>query len=141
MKTVPRSLVAALALAATTALAAPAGAATPTDTRPLQDAVKVGNDTSGIRAHLKKLQQIANANGGNRATGTPGHEASADYVIAKLNATGSYNVRSQPFVATVWNETGTPTPSAFPAPPSPWVANTDYATISGSGAASFAGGP
>src|SRR3954451_706480 len=74
----------------------PAVAATPTDTKPLQDAVKVGNDSSGIRQHLKKLQQIANANSGQRSTGTRGHEQSADYVISKLKATGYYNVTSQP---------------------------------------------
>ena len=30
--------------------------------------------------HLKALQAIADANGGNRAAGTPGHEQSAEYV-------------------------------------------------------------
>jgi Zn-dependent M28 family amino/carboxypeptidase len=132
---------AVLAIAAATAYAAPAMAATPTDTTPLQDAVKVGNDTSGIRAHLKKLQQIANANGGQRSTGTPGHEASADYVISKLNATGAYTVSSQPFVATVWNELAAPTLSATPAPSPAWVANTDYATMSDSGSGAFSNVP
>src|SRR4051812_50229155 len=107
---------AALALAITSALASPALGATPTDTKPLQDAVKVGNDTSGIRAHLKKLQQIATANGGQRPTGTSGHEQSADYVISKLKATGYYNVSSQPFVATVFNELASPALSAAGGP-------------------------
>jgi hypothetical protein len=31
-----------------------------------------------MMAHLAKLQAIADANGGNRAIGTPGFEASAD---------------------------------------------------------------
>src|SRR3712207_5321711 len=89
------------ALAAAVALAAPAAqAATPTNTKPLQDAVNVGNNSSGIRAHLKKFQDIANANNGNRATATSGHERSADYVASKLNATGYYTVTSQPFTAT-----------------------------------------
>ncbi len=136
-----RPLAAACALAATAALAGPAAAATPTDTRALQDAVKVGTDKSGIRAHLKKLQVIADANGGQRSTGTSGHEASADYVIAKLKATGYYNVSSQPFVATVWNQLAAPSLSASPGPSSPWAADVDYALMSGSGSGSVSGAP
>ncbi|HEX8086960.1 MAG TPA: M28 family peptidase [Solirubrobacteraceae bacterium] len=132
---------AALAAAAALILASPASAATPTNTKPLQDAVKVGNDTSGIRAHLKKLQQIANANDGNRATGTSGHEASADYVIAKLKATGFYNVSSQPFVAQVWTQLAPPSLSATPAPPSPWTSEVDYALMSESGSGTLSGAP
>ena len=136
-----RPLSAALAIALTAALAGPASAATPTDTKPLQDAVKVGNDTSGIRAHLKKLQQIASANNNQRSTGTRGHEQSADYVISKLNATGYFNVRSQLFVAAVWSEVAPPTLSASPAPSPGWIANTDYATMSDSGTGSGSGVP
>jgi Zn-dependent M28 family amino/carboxypeptidase len=136
-----RRLAAALAVAAATALAGPAWAATPTDTKPLQDAVKVGNDSSGIRAHLKKWQQIANANGGQRSTGTSGHEASADYVINKLKATGYFNVSSQPFIATVWNQLAPPTLSASPAPPSPWAVDTDYALMSDSGSGTASNAP
>ena len=131
----------ALAVLATATIAGPAVAATPTDTGPLQDAVRVGNDSSGIRGHLKKLQGIATANGGQRSTGSAGHEKSADYVLAKLKATGYYNVSSQPFVATVWNELAAPTLSATPAPPSPWAANTDYATMSGSGSGAVSDAP
>jgi Zn-dependent M28 family amino/carboxypeptidase len=130
----------ALAGALTAVAAGPASAATPTDTTPLQDAVKVGNDTSGIRQHLKKLQQIANANDGNRATATSGHEQSADYVISKLPK-DYYTVTSQPFVASVWTELAPPTLSASPAPPSPWAANTDYATMSDSGSGSVSNAP
>jgi Zn-dependent M28 family amino/carboxypeptidase len=130
----------ALASALTAVAAGPALAATPTDTQPLQDAVKVGNDTSGIRQHLKKLQQIATANDGNRATATSGHEQSADYVISKLPK-DYYTVTSQPFVASVWTELAPPTLSASPAPPSPWAANTDYATMSDSGSGSVSNAP
>ena len=141
MRTRNHRVGAVFALALATGLAGNASAATPTDTKPLQDAVKVGNNTSGIRAHLKKLQDIANANNGQRSTGTRGHEQSADYVISKLQATGYYNVSSQPFVATVWNELAAPTLSASPAPPSPWAANTDFATMSGSGSGAVSGAP
>ena len=39
-------------------------------------------------AHLTALQDIANANDGNRAVGTPGYEASVDYVVEVLRGRG-----------------------------------------------------
>ena len=42
----------------------------------------------GVRAHLQALQSAAEANGGNRAAGTPGYEASLAYVVAQLQAAG-----------------------------------------------------
>lgn len=50
----------------------------------------------GITKHLQALQDIADANGGNRAAGTPGHVASADYVESKLKKAG-YTTWRQPF--------------------------------------------
>ncbi|MFJ8541062.1 M28 family metallopeptidase [Streptomyces sp. NPDC093586] len=41
-----------------------------------------------VKAHLARLQSIATANGGNRAHGRPGYQASLDYVKAKLDAAG-----------------------------------------------------
>lgn len=38
--------------------------------------------------HLSKLQEIADANGGNRALGTPGYQVSADYVADMLRSKG-----------------------------------------------------
>ena len=136
-----RPIAAALAVAAIASVAGPAHAATPTDTKPLQDAVKVGTDTTGIRAHLKKWQQIANQNDGNRSTGTRGHEQSADYVVSKLNATGYFNVTSQPFVASVWSQLAQPTLSVTPAPSPAWVVDTDFALMSDSGSGAVAGAP
>lgn len=46
--------------------------------------------------HLEQLQRIADANGGNRATGTSGFDASVAYVAAQLEATG-YDVTRQAF--------------------------------------------
>src|ERR1044072_8088934 len=65
---------------------------------------------------------MASANGDTRSTGSPGHEQSADYVIAKLTATGYYNVSSQPFTTTVFTELAPPTLSATPNPPPPRAA-------------------
>ena len=38
--------------------------------------------------HLRALQDIANANKGNRAEGTPGYDASVDYVAKALRSKG-----------------------------------------------------
>src|SRR5579875_1241504 len=40
--------------------------------------------TEAMMAHLSKLQEIADANNGTRAVGTPGYEASVDYVAKTL---------------------------------------------------------
>ncbi|MFE3767442.1 M28 family metallopeptidase [Streptomyces sp. NPDC059104] len=50
----------------------------------------------GAYRHLARFQQIADANGGNRAAGTPGHAASAAYVHDTLKKAG-YEVSYQDF--------------------------------------------
>lgn len=133
---------AVLAVAAAAGLGAgPASAAPRTDTKALQDAVKVGNGKSGILRHAKVLQQIADANNGNRATGTSGHEASADYVIEQLQASGYYNVRSQSFIAPVFTELAPPSLSATPAASPAWAEGTDYANMEFSGTGSVTNAP
>src|SRR5271156_101566 len=42
----------------------------------------------GMLVHLDKLQQIAAANGGDRAVGTPGYDASVDYIANALRDKG-----------------------------------------------------
>ena len=54
----------------------------------------------GIRVHMRALQSVADANGGNRAAGTPGYAASVRYAEKTLRAAG-YTVRQQPFTVTV----------------------------------------
>ena len=53
----------------------------------------------GVREHQAAFQAIADANGGTRASGTPGYEESVDYVVERMAAAG-YNVtlHSFPFV-------------------------------------------
>lgn len=60
----------------------------------LRDAVKLAD----IRVHLEELQRIADTNGGNRATGTTGFDASVAYVEERL-ADADYEVERQLFVA------------------------------------------
>ena len=62
------------------------------NTKKLRDAVSV----SGILKHERVLQRIANNNGGTRASGTPGFEASAAYVTQQLTDAG-YQVSQQEF--------------------------------------------
>ncbi len=50
----------------------------------------------GVRAHQAALQAIADANGGIRAAGTPGYDASVDYAVGVLQAAG-YDVTLDPF--------------------------------------------
>lgn len=53
-------------------------------------------DPAGILIHERRFQRIANANEGNRASGTPGYDASVDYVANKLQRAG-YRVDVQSF--------------------------------------------
>jgi Zn-dependent M28 family amino/carboxypeptidase len=50
----------------------------------------------GVREHQAAFQAIADANGGVRASGTPGYEASAAYVVEKMTAAG-YHVTLHEF--------------------------------------------
>lgn len=50
----------------------------------------------GVRRHQAALQDIADANGGNRASGTPGYDASVSYVADLLSEAG-YEVTLDPF--------------------------------------------
>ncbi len=45
-------------------------------------------DVEGVRDHQAAFQAIADANGGTRAAGTPGYEASVDYVVERMEAAG-----------------------------------------------------
>ena len=49
-----------------------------------------------MMAHLTKLQEIADANGGNRALGTPGYDASVEYVAKTLRDNG-FDVKTDEF--------------------------------------------
>lgn len=63
----------------------------PVDSQTLRDAVT----TAHLTAHLQALQQIADTHGGNRQAGTPGHEASVDYVEEQLRVAGYTTQRQQ----------------------------------------------
>src|ERR1700754_4055829 len=52
----------------------------------------------GALVHMTELQRIADANGGNRALGEPGYDASVEYVAAALRDAG-YDVQTPEFTA------------------------------------------
>jgi hypothetical protein len=52
-----------------------------------------------LLAGASELQAIADANGGNRVFGGPGHQATVDFLFDTLNETGYYDVFLQEFVA------------------------------------------
>ncbi|MDT5260212.1 MAG: hypothetical protein QOD10_5292 [Mycobacterium sp.] len=62
--------------------------------------------TDAMMGHLAKLQDIANANNGTRAVGTPGYEASVDYVVNTLRNSG-FDVQTPEFSGRV-SHTDTP---------------------------------
>lgn len=94
-----------LILAGMLAAAGVAWAAVPADSARLRDAVTVG----GIMEHERAFQAIADANDDNRASGTPGYDASATYVAGKLRTAG-YQVTVQPFTFPFFQELA---PSTF----------------------------
>ncbi|MFD9358800.1 M28 family metallopeptidase [Streptomyces sp. NPDC060031] len=98
-----RRSIPALAALAAAAVAAPVlltATATPAAAHPRESrlAKELVEEVSarGAYRHLAKFQQIADANGGNRAAGTPGHAASAAYVHDTLKKAG-YQVSYQDF--------------------------------------------
>jgi len=66
--------------------AAPPGCASRTNTTYQQLLTCV--TLEGVRAHQAAFQAIADANGGTRAAGTPGYDASVDYVVEQLEEAG-----------------------------------------------------
>jgi Zn-dependent M28 family amino/carboxypeptidase len=73
----------------TTVAAAPALGANPNNSKKLRQAVTA----EAVMGHLQELQDIANANGGSRAAGESGYEASARYVEGTLQAAGYETTR------------------------------------------------
>ncbi|WP_330475268.1 M28 family metallopeptidase [Terrabacter sp. C0L_2] len=94
------------AVIASAALVAAAGASTTTATAASPAcATRVNNniplllecmDLAGVREHQAALQAIADANGSTRVSGSPGYNASVDYVEARVKAAG-WKVTRQAF--------------------------------------------
>ncbi|WUJ09891.1 M28 family peptidase [Actinoplanes sp. NBC_00393] len=119
---------AATSLALIVAQPAPATATVPLDDVFAKILVK---QVTGAHAkeHLNALQAIADANGGNRAAGTPGYRASRDYVANKLRRAG-YKVTLDPinFVQS-WTENSPPTLNQTAPNSKVYVPNQDFFTF------------
>jgi Zn-dependent M28 family amino/carboxypeptidase len=74
------------------------------NTKKLRDAVTI----NGMLQHERAFQAIANANLGTRASGTPGYDASAAYVAARLQKAG-YRVTEQEFTFPFFQKLAEPT--------------------------------
>lgn len=62
---------------------------------------------AGLEEHLRALQRIADDHGGNRAAGTPGERATADYLTRRLRAAG-YRVTTQEVAVPSFRERSAP---------------------------------
>ena len=123
----------AMALTGTVALAGPA-VATPDGAPACGERT---NDTvatltecvtlDGVMEHLKEFQSIADANGGTRASGTPGHTASADYVQERLESAG-WTVTRQQFPFPFFQQTSSAFAQVAPEAAT-YAEGTDYAVM------------
>lgn len=77
-----------LVTVAAPALAAPAGKGAANRNNNTSEKLRQAASAAGGLEHLQAFQDIADANGGTRASGTPGYDASADYVVERLRAAG-----------------------------------------------------
>ncbi|MEU7986537.1 M28 family metallopeptidase [Streptosporangium canum] len=132
-KSLLTAITAASALVLPVVSVVPASAAGP-DPQAFSQSVKA----AAVKRHVEKLQRIADANGGTRAAGTPGHEASAAYVADKLRDAG-YKVSLQEFEFPFFREV-TPTVLDRVSPGAKtYVRNTDFRTMTYSGSGKVTG--
>jgi Zn-dependent M28 family amino/carboxypeptidase len=94
----------------------------------LREDVKV----SGIRAHLQALQNIATMNNGTRASGTPGFDASAAYVMGRLQRAG-YQPHQQVFTFKAFKELAPATFERISPDPHTYAEPAEFSTMDYSG--------
>ena len=128
----------AMALAGTVALAGPAVAApggTSCEKRDVDTVEELTRCVSlpGVMEHLEALQQVASDNGGNRASGTPGYDASVDYVQQRLEKAG-WEVSRQPFEFAFFQQNSSAFSQIAPEPAT-YAEGTDYAVMTYSASA------
>ncbi|WP_030171553.1 M28 family peptidase [Spirillospora albida] len=125
------ALAGAMALAVTVPLAAAAPAEAGTGSVEEVFSRLLVKQVSGknVDKHLKALQAISDANGGSRAAGTPGYDASRDYVANRLRRAG-YKVSLQPidFVKS-WSENSQPVLALESPNQKSYTAGTDFVTF------------
>jgi Zn-dependent M28 family amino/carboxypeptidase len=112
-----------------TAAAAPAAC----DTRVNNTTAKLLEcvDLEGVREHQAAFQEIADANGDTRVSGTEGYDQSVDYVVDRLSAAG-WQTSVQDFVFQTFINLAPPVLERISPPPAGPVATTIF-SYSGSG--------
>lgn len=101
-----RVAAAVMAIAVTALASCSSSTSAPTPDLARDVAGKVTAD--GMTTHLRKLQEIADANKGSRAEGTPGFDATVDYVVKMLKDKG-FDVQTPEFDRLDRTEGGNPT--------------------------------
>ena len=119
----------ALAVAGAVLTASPAAAGPSCDNRNNNTVAKLTEcvTVDGVLEHQKAFQAIADANGDTRASGTPGYDASADYVQQRLEASG-YTVSRQEFRFPFFELFDSAFSQVSP-DPATYAAGTDYAVM------------
>jgi Zn-dependent M28 family amino/carboxypeptidase len=120
-----------VAVAGSLTVPTPAAAAPPGCPAATVDAVLECVTLDGVRGHLQALQDIAGAHAGNRASGTPGYDASADYVAEQAAAAGLV-VRRQQFDFPFFELHGSRVEQVAPSP-ARYAEGTDYVPLAFSG--------
>ena len=92
----------------------------------------------GVREHQAALQAIADANNGTRVVGLSGYQASVDYIVDQLEASG-YNATLQPFQLIAWLILGPWTLEEINPDPFTYAENVDYALLSYSSSGNVSG--
>jgi Zn-dependent M28 family amino/carboxypeptidase len=127
-----RGLIACLAVPVALAMAAPALAGPdPLNSTGLRKAVTL----EGVREHQAALQGIADFNGGTRASGTPGYDASVAYVKGRLEAAG-YAVTVQPFEFPFFRENSAPEFERVSPSPRTYITPSEFSSLTYSGSGS-----
>ncbi len=94
--------------------------------------------SAGLEDHLRALQRIASDNGGTRAAGTPGYDASVAYVEQQLRGAG-LRVRTQPVTFPFFDEAAPPRVTRTDGPDRRLRPRRDVLTLQFSGAGRLSG--
>ena len=129
------ALTTALTLGATAPALASPSHANNNNSAKLRSAVTV----EGVRSHQAALQDIADANDGNRYAGLPGHDESADYVVGQLEAAG-YTPTVQEFDYDTFQELTPATFSQTSPSATTYEKGTDFEIMSYSGSGDVTAG-
>ena len=122
------------ALAAALVLAPVASAIDKVNTSEL----RAGMTVAGIMEHEQAFEQIATANGGNRAATFPGYDASVEYVADRMRAAG-YRVTLDSFDFAQWEKNGPSTLERTSPAPTTWTEDVDYIVSQFSGGGEVTG--